>query len=265
MVSDVRDPSVPDDIGSPTGTGAVPARLLIVSRNPLRSGVFVAALKTALSQGDDIKLIVDRRRGGSATDQPSIERRHHSPHALERVGVAIVPTRAAQLSERSIPGALPIERLDPQDADEHEFKRVLEYKRRREVRLRRWVILTGMMVVIAVLLVLLLPVKPRMSRARPAAPPPSDDRMNPPAAVAPVPQVAAETPSSTPSSAPITTTQAAARIRRTPRAVETSASAPPRAERREQPRVTQDQATAPALQGNDADDPRSVIDWLLHR
>jgi hypothetical protein len=264
MVSDVRDPSVPDDIGSPTGIGAVPARLLIVSRDPLRSGVFVAALKTALSQGDDIKLIVDRRRGGSATDQPSIERRHHSPHALERVGVAIVPTRAAQLSERSIPAAWPIERLDPQDADEHEFKRILEYKRRREIRLRRWVILTGMMVVIPVLLVLLPPVKTRMSRARPAAPPPSDDRMNPPSAVAPVPQVAAETPS-TPSSAPITTTQAAARIRQTPRAVDTSASAPPRAERREQPQVTQDQATAPERQWNDADDPRTVIDWLLHR
>jgi hypothetical protein len=265
MVSDVRDPSVPDDIGSPTGTGVAPARLLIVSRDPLRSGVFLAALKTALSPGDDIKIIVDRRRGGSATDQPSIERRHHPAHALERVGVAIVPTRAAQLSARSIPAALPIERLDPRDADEHELKRILEYKRRRKVRLRRRVILTGMMVVIPVLLVLLPPVKTLMSRARPAAPPPSDDRMNPPSAVAPVPQVAAETPSSTPSSAPITTTQAAARIRRTPRAVDTSASAPPRAERREPPRVTQDQATAPERQWNDADDPRTVIDWLLNR
>jgi hypothetical protein len=43
------------------------------------------------------------------------------------------------------------------------------------------------------------------------------------------------------------------------------ASAPPNAERQERRRAKQAQATVPDRRSNDADDPRSVIDWLLNR
>src|SRR5262245_66306577 len=129
MVRDeIRDLS--DDIGSPSGIRVAPARLCIVSRDRLHGLVFVEALATALSPPDELEIIVDRRRDGSVTGQPSIERRHHPhfAHALERDGFAIVPTRAAPPAEHSIPAASPIERLDPQDADEHRLTRILEYK-----------------------------------------------------------------------------------------------------------------------------------------
>ena len=268
MVRDeIRDPFEPDDIGSPSGIGVARTRLCIVSRDPLHGLVFVEALTTALSPRDGLEIIVDRRRGGSVTDQPSIERRHHPhfAHALERDGFAIVPTRAAQPVEHRIPAASPIERLDPQDAEEHRLKRFLEDKRQRKVRLSRWVILPGLMGVILGLLVPLPALKTLMSRARAAAPPLSDDQMNVPSAVAPVPQVA-ETPSPTPSRAPATATHQAARIRRTTRAAAAaSAAAPLGAVRQEQPRATQGQAIRPEPQGNAADDPRSVVDWLFNR
>jgi hypothetical protein len=254
-----------DDFRAPTGTPVGRTLRCIVSRDPLPSGVFVAALKTGLSPYDEIEIIVDRRRGGPATDQPSIERRHdpRCAHALERVGVAILPMPATQLVEHSIPAASAIARLDPRGADAHELKR-LDYGRRRKVRLSGWVYLTGLMGVILVSLVLVRPVETLMSRARPAASPPSADRMNAPSAAAPVPQIA-ETPlptPPTPSSLTAPTTPPAVPIRQTPRAVDASASAPPRAERREQPRVIQDQATTPEPRWNDVDDPRAVIDWL---
>jgi len=194
---------VPDDIGSPPGSGVAPRRLCIVSRDPLLSGVFVAALTTALGQRDELEIIVDRRRGGPPADQPSIERRHHPhvAHALERDGFAIVPTRVTQPAEHSIPAASPIERPALKDADERELERILEFKRQRKVRLSRWLILTGLMSVILVLLVLSPAVKTLMSRARPAAPP-SADRMNASSIVAPVPQVA-RTPSPNPEVRPL--------------------------------------------------------------
>jgi hypothetical protein len=240
-------------------------RRCIVSRDPLPSSVFIAALKTGLSPYDEIEIIVDRRRGGPATDRPSIERRHdhRCAHALEQVGVAIVPMRATQLVEHKLPAASSIARLDPGDADEHELQR-LRYGRRRKVRLSGWVYLTGLVGAILSLLVLVRPVETLMSRARPAAPPPSADRMDAPPAVTPVSQIA-ETPSPTPSSLTAPSTPPAAPIRHTPRAVDASASAPPRAERREQPRVVQDQAATLEPQGNDVDDPRAVIDWLRKR
>ncbi len=197
----------PDDIGSPTGSGVAPRRLCIVARDPLLSGVFIAALTTALSPRDELEIIVDRRRAGPPTDQSSIERRHrpHVVHALERDGFALVPTPSTQAAEPSnlnlprVLGASPIERLALKEADERKLERILEFKRRRHVR--RWLILAWLMNAILVLLVLSPVVKTRMSRARPAAPPSSIVAPVPPVAETPLPKPAppvAETPSSNP-------------------------------------------------------------------
>ncbi len=70
----------------------------------------------------------------------------------------------------------------------------------------------------------------------------------------------------TKSSTPASKTRPKARIKPTTPAVGTaSASAPPTAERREQPGTTPAQALARERQSNDADDSRIVIDWLFNR
>jgi hypothetical protein len=78
-------------------------RLCVVSRNPLRSGVFIAGLPTSVGSQDQLEMIVDRRRGRSPGDQPSIERRQRSSvvRALERDGFAIVLMPSGPASERA--------------------------------------------------------------------------------------------------------------------------------------------------------------------
>jgi hypothetical protein len=256
----------PADIGWPIGTGVAPKRLCIVSRDPHPVRAFVAALTTAVNPRDELEIIVDRRRGGSARNQTSIERRQHPPlaQALERVGVAIVPARY------NLPAAPSIERFDPKDTDEHELQRIVGFKRQRRLRLNRWVILTGLTSVILVFLVHLPAMKTLMSGARPAAPP-SDDRRNAPSkgALAPriVEVVEAASPSAATTSAPAAARRSAAGLRPTTRAAATvQVSAPPSAEPQKRPPATQGQATgAPDRQENPVNDPRAVIDWLFNR
>lgn len=172
-------------------------RLCVVSRNPLMSGVFVAGLTTLVGSRDELEIIVDRRRGGPTTDQPSIERRHrpHVVRALERDGFALMLKPTTPTGERASlnlpqgPGVSPIERLALEETYEHKLERVLWFKHGRIVRLSRWLILSGLMNAILVLLLLSPAVKTLISRARPPASPSS--------IVAPVPEVA-EPPSSKP-------------------------------------------------------------------
>jgi HlyD family secretion protein len=111
--------------------------------------------------------------------------------------------------------------------------------------------------------------------ARASAPPSDERRKQPeetqaqalvtPAATgsgAPAPELVQVAPAK--SSTPATKTRPAA----TPTTVVVGAaraSAPPNAERREQPGETRAQGPAPKRQWNDADDPRVVIDWLFKR
>ena len=214
----------------PTGSGV--ALLCIVSRDPLQSGVFVAALTTAVGPRDELEIIVDRRRGGPPTDQPSIERRHrpHVTRALERDGFAIVPTHATQPAQHSIPAASPIERLALQAADERELKRT-----------------NASPIVEEAPRVVETP-KPKPDPADAETPSPNPEapavRPAPTVAVPPAPERAPVSASPT-SSAPTIETRPAPAVPSTP------ALAPPAASAPEQPL-------------NDADDPRAVIDWLLN-
>jgi hypothetical protein len=270
-------------VSMPTGSGV--ALLCIVSRDPLPSGVFVAALATAVGPRDELEIIVDRRRGGPPTDQPSIERRHrpHVTRALERDGFAIVPTHATQPAQHSIPAASPIERLALQAADERELKRILEFKRRQRVRLSQWLILTGLMSVILVLLVLSPAVKTLMSRIRPVALP-AADRTNASPIVEEAPRVVetpkpkpdpadAETPSPNPEAPavrPAPTVAVPPAPERAPVSASPTSSAPTietrpaPAVRPSTPALAPPAVSAPEQPLNDADDPRAVIDWLLN-
>jgi hypothetical protein len=158
--------------------------------------VFIAGLTTAVGLRDELEIIVDRRRGGSPTDQPLFERRHRSNvvRALERDGFAIMlrpPTEATEclgLNLSQVPGASPIERLAA-ETDEQKLERILWSKHRRIIRLSRGLILSGLMNAILVLFLLLPAVKTLISKARSAAPRSS--------VVVPVQEVS-EAPSSTP-------------------------------------------------------------------
>jgi hypothetical protein len=255
-----QDPFVRLDFGSLIGTGMAPRHRCIVSRDPLPVRVLLAALATTVSQRDELEIIVDRRRGGSVTNQTSIERRHpaHFAHVLERVGVAIVPARVAQSAEPSLPTS-PIERSDRQDSEERQFRRLNEYKRRRKVGLTWWVVLVGLMGVSVALLVHF----PTMKTLREAGQSTSHDHMTAPAAAAAVPQVS-EPSFEKVSSATVTTTRPAARVSRRAAAA-ASPSASPSAERPEQPRATKGEAMTPERQEKHEDNPHAVIDWLLNR
>jgi hypothetical protein len=256
-----QDPFVPSDIGSPIGTGVAPKRLCIVASGPHPVHAFVAALTTVVNRRDKLEIIVDRRRGGSAMNRTSIERRHYPPlaHALERVGVAIAP------AQQNLPAAPPIEHFDPEDRDEHKLQRILELNRRRRVRRNRWVIFTGLMGMTLVLLVH-SPAKTVMSRVRPAAPP-SDTRMNAPATVERGPQIVevVEAAALNETSAPATARRPAARLRPTTRAAATVPTSAPPAEPQKQPLATRGPGTAaPDRQQSPTNDPGAVIDWLIN-
>ena len=73
---------------------AQPARLCIISREPLRSGHFIAALRAALGPEDHVEIIIDRRHGGSSGEAGLTEDRRRQPQValtLEANGFAIVP------------------------------------------------------------------------------------------------------------------------------------------------------------------------------
>jgi hypothetical protein len=74
-----------------------PARLCIISREPLRSGHFIAALQASLGPEDLLEIIIDRRHGESSGEAPLTEdrrRQHQVALALEANGFAIVPASA---------------------------------------------------------------------------------------------------------------------------------------------------------------------------
>src|SRR5262249_61460318 len=82
---------------------AQPARLCIISRVPLPSALFIAALQASLGPEDRLEIIFDRRHGGDSgkADLPEARRRQSKVAlALEVNGFAIVPNSAEATEER---------------------------------------------------------------------------------------------------------------------------------------------------------------------
>ena len=103
---------------------AQPARLCIISREPLQSAHFIAALQASLGPDDLLEIIFDRRHGGASGKADLTEdrrRQHKVAIALEVNGFAIVPTPGDPTEDRtwrSRPSLLrldvpPIERASP--------------------------------------------------------------------------------------------------------------------------------------------------------
>ena len=179
-----RDPVEPDDreiLPAPPAANQVH----IISSDPLRA--FIAALNPALRAKEEFTIIVDRRRADSENAaQPAIERRHH-PSVDAKVktdGFAIVP-----LSTTDAPPW--IERLvdrqsadDYAEADEREFRRILEFnRRRRKARLGplvRTFAIVGAFSVLVVLFVQMPAGKALVNRARLVALPTSERAPEPP-------------------------------------------------------------------------------------
>lgn len=158
-----------------TGSAVATRRLCVVSRNPLMSGVFVAGLTTAVGSRDELEIIVDRRRDGPTTNQPSIERRQrdHVARALERDGFAFVLVPTAEPSGRSKERAWPTEHFAPEETYEHKLERLLLFKQGRLVRLSRWLILSLLLNAILVVLFVSPTVKARLGQGRPTVSPSS--------------------------------------------------------------------------------------------
>ena len=131
----------PMEIEAPLGPRSGSRRLCIVSRNGLRTGAFVEALRTALSPHDEVEIVVDRRRGWSSVQPPSIDRRRYRrvDPWLERDGFALVPaTERAEGSYRQplrALGVAPRERFSPAaaESDERELERIPLVKRRQRI------------------------------------------------------------------------------------------------------------------------------------
>jgi hypothetical protein len=163
-------------LAPPTGFAVATRRLCVVSRNPVMSGVFVAGLRTAVGARDELEIIVDRRRDGPTTNQPSIERRQrdHVAGALERDGFAFVLVPTAEPSGSLRERAWPAEHFAPEETDEHKLERLLWFKQgRRLVRLSRWLSLSLLLNAILVLLFVSPTVKARLSQGRPTVSPSS--------------------------------------------------------------------------------------------
>jgi hypothetical protein len=167
-------------------------QVVIISSDPLRA--FIAALSPALRAREEFTIIVDRRRADSENGaRPAIERRHH-PSVDAKVktdGFAIVPlstTEArpwiARLVDRQSAD-------DYAEADEREFRRILEFnRRRRRARLgslARTFAIVGAFSVLVVLFAQMPAGKALVNRARPVALPTSER--------APEPPIEAQTPS----------------------------------------------------------------------
>jgi len=146
-----------------------PRRLCIISREPLRSGHFIAALQATLGPEDLLEIIIDRRHGGSAGQAALTEDRRHQRLvglALEADGFAIVPASVNSTEDRTwrprpsllrselppIEGASPmvepppierlspverfsaVERLSPVDDEDKELESIPGFERRRRPR-----------------------------------------------------------------------------------------------------------------------------------
>jgi hypothetical protein len=101
-----------------------PARLCIVSREPLRSGHFIAALRAVLGPEDLVEIIIDRRHGGSTGEAALTENRRRQSQValtLEANGFVIVPASVDPPEDRTWrprpsllrPDLPPIERASP--------------------------------------------------------------------------------------------------------------------------------------------------------
>ena len=216
------DPIWLGDLESPPEDPSSRRRLCIISGDALLSREFIAALQTAVGPNQEIKIVLDRRRGGPGTapGQPPVDRRRLPQiDALVKMdGYAIVPLRT---SSRGIdpPGnprpprvqdpmfavraieRRPAERSfferrslgDETDADERELERILDFKRRHKVRLGPTLVLTALVGVLAILLVQRPVLETLMSRIPWQATPPAE-RTSQPLQPTPAPRTA-ETPS----------------------------------------------------------------------
>ena len=168
-----------------------PTRLCIVSRDRLRSGDFIAALRASLRPEDQLEIIMDRRHGGSSgKSDPKEDRRRQLrvDLALEADGFAIVPASVDQTKHRTALSLLlpeaPIERLSPEDAeDEERLESILSFKRRRSGRLIPK--LLAVLIGVTLAAFALSPAgqnlgKSLMSRVFQGSPPPSGDLSQPP-------------------------------------------------------------------------------------
>jgi len=166
--------------------------LCIVSRDRLRSGDFIAALRASLRPEDQLEIIMDRRHGGSSgKSDPKEDRRRQLrvDLALEADGFAIVPASVDQTKHRTALSLLlpeaPIERLSPEDAeDEERLESILSFKRRRSGRLIPK--LLAVLIGVTLAAFALSPAgqnlgKSLMSRVFQGSPPPSGDLSQPPA------------------------------------------------------------------------------------
>ena len=119
-----------------------PARLCIISREPLRSGHFIAALQALLGPQDLLEIIIDRRHGGSSGEADLTEDRRRQRQValgLEANGYAIVPASVDPTEDRTwrprpslfrleLP---PIERSSPVDDEDEEFESIRSFQRPR--------------------------------------------------------------------------------------------------------------------------------------
>jgi len=154
---------------SPAGSGAGARRLCVVSRTPLISGVFISGLTSLVGSRDKLEIVVDRRRGDPARPQPPVERRHRTNvvRALERDGFAVVPVPPANAPEEV---EAPSERMSAEEALEHRLERLLRFKHRRTVHLKRWLVLSAVVNAIFGLCLLAPTAKALFQKTRPAPP-----------------------------------------------------------------------------------------------
>lgn len=154
---------------SPAGSGAGARRLCVVSRTPLVSGVFISGLTSLVGSRDKLEIVVDRRRGDPARPQPPVERRHHTNvvRALERDGFAVVLVPPASAPEEF---DAPSERMSAEEAFEHRLDRLLRFKHRRTVYLKRWLVFSAVVNAIFGLCLLAPTAKALFQKTRPAAP-----------------------------------------------------------------------------------------------
>ena len=117
-------------------------RLCIISRDPLRSGDFIAALRASLRSEDHLEILTDRRHGESSW-QPDLKedrrRQRQVDLALEANGFAIVPASVDSTEDRTpedrTPRSqllleVPIERLSPEDDEDEALESTDSFERR---------------------------------------------------------------------------------------------------------------------------------------
>jgi len=168
-----------------------PTRLCIVSRDRLRSGDFMAALRASLRPEDQLEIIMDRRQGGFSGESDLKEDRRRQLRvdlALEANGFAIVPASVDPTEDRTplsllLPKA-PSERRSPQDDEDEELlESIHSFKRRRSGRLVPK--LLAVLIGVTLAAFALSPAgqnfgKILMSRVFQGSPPPSGDSGQPP-------------------------------------------------------------------------------------